>query len=205
MRAAPRPRLQDTTQVIGVVRSYAADQAIFFEGDLATHFILVMDGLVRSCNIFADGRRFIGAFFASGDMFGFECHPTYQATAEAVCETTLVFYPARHPMVAGGLPGQSVGSMMLCIGQARDHARLLGRFSAMEKLSAFLVECSARSKVRDHITLEMRRQDIADYLGLTVETVSRCLARLKRDRMIEFVSSRHLKLLDLVTLRAINS
>jgi CRP-like cAMP-binding protein len=95
--------------------------------------------------------------------------------------------------------------MMLCIGQARDHARLLGRFSAMEKLSAFLVECSARSKVRDHITLEMRRQDIADYLGLTVETVSRCLARLKRDRMIEFVSSRHLKLLDLVTLRAINS
>jgi CRP/FNR family nitrogen fixation transcriptional regulator len=203
MRVAPRPRSEDLAPAIGVVRSFAADQTIYFEGDLAAHFVVVMDGLVRSCSTFSDGRRFIGAFFAVGDMFGFECRPTYQASAEAVCETTLVFYPARDPIEANGVPG-GLGSMMLCIGQARDHARLLGRFSALERLSAFLVQCSARSRVSDLVTLEMRRQDIADYLGLTVETVSRCLAQLKRDGLIEFVSARHLKLLDLVTLRAIS-
>jgi CRP-like cAMP-binding protein len=66
------------------------------------------------------------------------------------------------------------------------------------------VECSERSKARDFVTLEMTRQDIADYLGLTVETVSRGLAQLKRDGMVQFVSARQLKLLDLPTLRAIN-
>jgi len=208
MQPAPQPRSGAAPPAIGAVRSFAANQTIYFEGELAANFVLVLDGLVRSCSTFSDGRRFIGAFFAVGDMFGFEPLATYQASAEAVCQTSLVFYPARDPIEAygtpGGLPKQVLESMMLCIGRSRDHARLLGRFSAIERLSAFLVECSERSKARDFVTLEMTRQDIADYLGLTVETVSRGLAQLKRDGMVQFVSARQLKLLDLPTLRAIN-
>lgn len=206
MGALPRPRQLNAAPAIGAVRNFTADQTIYREGERAAHFVLVIHGLVRSCSTFSDGRRFIGAFFAGGDIFGFECQATYQSSAEAVCNSTLIFYPARDPVDSSTppatMPPQVLGSLMLRIAQARDHARLLGRFSAIEKLSAFLLECSQRSKIRDIITLEMTRQDIADYLGLTVETVSRCLARLKRDGVIELISARQLKLLNVGTLRA---
>ena len=206
MRAAAPTRPEDNTPAIGVVRQFVAEQTIYREGERAAHFVLVIDGLVRSCSTFADGRRFIGAFFSVGDIFGFECQATYEASAEAVCDSTLVFYPARDPVAdgagLGGVPRQVLGSVLGRIAQARGHARLLGRCSASEKLSAFLVQCSQRSKARELVTLEMTRQDIADYLGLTVETVSRCLGQLRRDGMIEFVSARQLKLLDLAALRA---
>jgi CRP/FNR family nitrogen fixation transcriptional regulator len=207
MGALPRPRLLHAPPAIGAVRNFTQDQTIYAEGERAAHFVLVVHGLVRSCSTFSDGRRFIGAFFAGGDIFGFECQATYQSSAEAVCDSTLIFYPARDPVDSSTppatMPPQVQGSLMLRIAQARDHARLLGRFSAIEKLSAFLLECSQRSKTRDIIRLEMTRQDIADYLGLTVETISRCLAQLRRDGVIEFVSARQLRLLDVATLRAV--
>jgi CRP/FNR family nitrogen fixation transcriptional regulator len=206
MRAAAQTRPAEKNPAIGVVRQFVAEQTIYREGERAAHFVLVIDGLVRSCSTFADGRRFIGAFFSVGDIFGFECQATYEASAEAVCDSTLVFYPARDPAADGAGPGwvprQVLGSMMGRIAQARGHARLLGRCSAIEKLSTFLLECSQRSKAREFVTLEMTRQDIADYLGLTVETVSRCLGQLRRDGMIEVLSARRLKLLDLAGLRA---
>jgi CRP/FNR family nitrogen fixation transcriptional regulator len=200
MHAAPLPRRDAAAHAIGAVRYFAAEQTIYIEGDAAAHFMLVIDGLVRCCNRFSDGRRFIGAFYATGEIFGVERVATYQASAEAVRATAVVFYPARDAVAPGraqdGLPGQVLGAMMRCMDQTRGHARLLGRCSAIERLASFLLECSEHATERRLVTLEMTRQDIADYLGLTVETVSRCFGQLKRDGLIEFVSARQVRLLD---------
>ena len=194
-------------RAIGTVRHFAPHQTIFSEGEPAAHFMLVIHGMVRSCNNFADGRRFIGAFYADGDIFGFDRDPAYPASAEAVCETSVVYYtiPDWHDAerAQDSLSRQVFGAMMRSAGQARRHARLLGRLRAIEKIALFLLECDERSPPGLPITLEMTRQDIADYLGLTVETVSRGFAQLKRDGLIALRSSRQLDLLNIERLRAV--
>jgi CRP/FNR family nitrogen fixation transcriptional regulator len=202
MHAKPFPRAADQNPTIGAVRHFAAEATIYAQGERATHIVLVLHGLVRICGTFPDGRRFISTFLAAGQIFGFEHESTHHAAAEAVCDTTAIFYPARDPAAPTPLPPQIEHALLLHNAQARNHARLLARFSAIEKLSAFLLECSGRAKSRDLITLEMTRQDIADYLGLTVETISRGLAQLKRDRVIAFITTRQLKLLNLASLEA---
>jgi len=207
MHAAALPRAETAARAIGTVRHFTPHQTIFAEGEPAAHFMLVIHGMVRSCGHFSDGRRFIGAFYAGGDIFGLERNPSYLASAEAVSDTAIVLYPAAAWFdvlrAQDDLSLRIFGAMMRSIDQARGHARLLGRFCAVEKIAAFLLECHERSNQGRLITLEMTRQDIADYLGLTVETVSRCLGQLKRDGLIRFRSSRRLDLIDIETLRTI--
>jgi CRP/FNR family nitrogen fixation transcriptional regulator len=201
------PRHSDQApRALGTVRHFARHQTIFAEGDSALHVMLVIHGMVRSCRNFSDGRRFIGAFYASGDLFGLERNEAHISSAEAVCDTTIVHYPApdwRAP-VQDDLCTRIFNAMMKSIEQTSGHAQLLGRLSALEKVAAFLLECSARSKIPHLLTLDMPRQDIADYLGLTVETVSRGLAQLRRDGTIALLSARQLRILNLPALRGIN-
>lgn len=209
IRAAKLQHAASVLRGIGTVRHFAPQQTIFAEGDPAAHFMLVIHGMVRSCTTFSDGRRFIGAFYAGGDIFGLERNSIYLASAEAVCDTAVVLYPAPDwfnvALAPDALSRQICGAMMLSTDQARGHARLLGRLRAIEKLSVFLLECHARSSDDHFITLEMGRQDVADYLGLTVETVSRCLAQMKREGLIGFRSARQFDLLDVKTLRAMSA
>jgi CRP/FNR family nitrogen fixation transcriptional regulator len=210
MRAAASTRAETDAarRAFGTVQHFAPHQTIFAEGEPAARFMLVIHGMVRSCSTFADGRRFIGAFYGAGDMFGLERNLAYLASAEAVCETAVVLYAARDWVdvdhAKDNLSQQIFGAMMRGADQARCHARLLGRLRAIEKISAFLLECHERSTQGTLITLEMTRQDIADYLGLTVETVSRCLAQLKHEGLIMFHSARQLDLRDIAKLRAIS-
>jgi CRP/FNR family nitrogen fixation transcriptional regulator len=208
-RAATLPPPDGAPRAIGTVRHFARHQTIFAEGEPAAHIMLIIHGMVRSCSSFSDGRRFVGAFYADGDMFGLERNRAYLASAEAVCETAIVLYKAPDWFeicrAQDSFSHQILGAMMLNTDQARSHARLLGRLHAIEKISAFLLECHKRGHQGTLITLEMSRQDIADYLGLTVETVSRCLSQLKHDSLIALRSSRQLDLLDLPTLRAISA
>jgi CRP-like cAMP-binding protein len=90
------------------------------------------------------------------------------------------------------------------LGKAQDHARLLGRASALEKVAAFVIEWSAQSPDRKSASLVMARQDIADYLGLTVETISRTLTQLRLDNLIELRNAREIRVINLPALRAIN-
>jgi len=208
MAAAASPKPDAGLRAIGSLRHFAAHQTIFTEGEDAVNFMLVIHGMVRSCSSFSDGRRFIGAFYTKGDVFGLERHSTYLTSAEAVCESAIVLYPATgsfSPLHAEhSLSQQIMGALMSSGEQAHGHARLLGRLTAIEKISAFLLQRHERSPDDQHITLEMTRQDIADYLGLTVETISRCLGQLKRGGVISFRSPRQLDLLNVKALRTLS-
>jgi len=208
MQAAASARPDAAPRALGTVKHFVPHQTIFAEGEPSAHCMQVIHGMVRSCSTFPDGRRYIGAFYAAGDIFGIERNPAHLDSAEAVCETDVVLFPAPDwlDMVRAqdSLSRQIFGAMMRGSDQARGHARLLGRLHAIEKLSLFLLECHERSPQGMLVTLEMTRQDIADYLGLTVETVSRCLGQLKRDGLIGFRSSRQLDLLNIATLRAMS-
>jgi CRP/FNR family nitrogen fixation transcriptional regulator len=102
---------------------------------------------------------------------------------------------------ADGLPERLFGHAMRNLSRAQDHARLLGRSSALEKMATFLLEWSAQSPDRKLLTLVMSRQDIADYLGLTVETISRTLTQLKQEGLIQLLSARQIRLTSLSALR----
>jgi len=199
-QAAALPPQATALRALGTVRHFAPDQPLFREGDPAGHFMQMITGVVRSFCLLRDGRRYIDAFYADGDVFGMDAGPCQARAAEAVCACSVVFYP-RH--ICEAVPSQQIfAAMMLGLRQAQDHARLLGRASAMEKTAAFLLEWSGRAETWPMITLAMTRADIADYLGMTVETVCRCLAQLNRDGLIQILSARCIKLVDLAALRA---
>ncbi len=173
----------------------------------AEAILKVVSGMVRTCRFMSNGRRQIDAFHIEGDVFGFEAGAHYSLSAEAVSDCTLVCYrrsdllslAARHQGLANQLYLHSIRNLA----RAHAHACLLGRFSALEKLASFLADESAHSPQREQVTLAMNRTDIADYLGLTVETVSRSLAMLRRSKLIEFSSPREIKLKDLNGLRVL--
>jgi CRP/FNR family nitrogen fixation transcriptional regulator len=202
MRAAPQFRPEGALLALGTVRHFAPDQVIYQMGDPVGYFIQVVAGMVRSTSLLSDGRRHIDAFHVTGNVFGFETASCHSRSAEAVCKSSAVFYPLQHLAWPGagrdGLPRQIFEALMLGLAQARDHALLLGRSSAPERMAAFLLAWPAQGQV---ITLLMTRQDMADYLGLTVETVCRCLSQLKRDGLIDVLPGRQVKLLDIAALR----
>ncbi|HUW80893.1 MAG TPA: helix-turn-helix domain-containing protein [Acidocella sp.] len=199
----------ESFHAIGPVRHFEPNQRIYFEGDPAEMFLKVVSGVVRTCRMLSDGRRQVDAFHTEGELFGFEIGPAYSMSAEAVCSSTVVSYHWRNLEVRETTersPSEQLFShVVFSLMRAQEHARLLGSLSAIEKIAAFLVEWSDRSADKSLVTLVMTRQDIADYLGLTVETVSRSLTQLRQDGLIEFLSPRQLRLTDITALQALNS
>jgi CRP/FNR family transcriptional regulator, nitrogen fixation regulation protein len=191
------------------VRHYTADSEIYAEGDDANFFYKVASGVVRTCKFLSDGRRQIDAFHVAGDVFGFETSSEHRLSAEAVSDCTLIPYrrrgfeslASRDDRVAG----QLFSYAMRCLERAQDHSLLLGRRSAPQKLAAFLLEMAERRTDEGVIELAMTRQDIADYLGLTIETVSRTLSQFEREGVIELPTARRVRLRDLEALRSLNA
>lgn len=175
-----------------------ADEEIYAEGDAASFFYKVESGTVRTCKFLSDGRRQIDAFYAAGDVFGFEAGETYEFCAEGVTDCTLIPYRrgSLEKMVAGddAMALKLFSYAMRCLQRSRTHALLLGRGSATQKLAAFLSEMFAGKPADEVIELAMTRQDIADYLGLTIETVSRTLSQFERDGVIGLVTARRIRL-----------
>ena len=195
--------------VFGSTRILRKDEGIFAEGDRATYFHGVVSGAVRTCRLLSDGRRQIDAFHLPGDIFGVESGREHRFSAEAIGNATVAAYRSRSfACVASNdsLGRRVVASMMRSLERAQDHILLLGRKSALEKIAAFLLGLAERCPDDDTIELPMSRTDIADHLGLTIETVSRCLTRLARQGMIGLsIHRRSVILLDTVALRQLNS
>jgi CRP/FNR family nitrogen fixation transcriptional regulator len=193
----------------GTVTHFAHDQEIYGEGDDALTFFKVVSGVVRTCKFLADGRRQIDAFHIVGDVFGVEAAADHAFSAEAVCDCTVVAYRRRGLETAASTDADLSRHLftyaMRTLSRAQHHALLLGRKSAVEKVAAFLLEWAAHSPDAVIVSLAMTRQDIADYLGLTIETVSRTLSHLERAAIIELSSARQIRVKDPTALRRLNS
>lgn len=194
LRGAFEPaRRSFEAQPLGSTRIYVKDEEIFAEGDSATFFYKVVSGAVRTSKLLSDGRRQIDAFHLPGDIFGIEAGAEHRFGAEAVTGTTVVAYRrSKHdPLSAqdGALATQVLTAMMRSLERAQNHMLLLGRKSAMEKVAAFLLDLSERME-DEALELPMSRIDIADHLGLTIETVSRSLTQLERQQVIEVPAHR---------------
>jgi CRP/FNR family transcriptional regulator, nitrogen fixation regulation protein len=176
-RIAERPR-----------RAFARDEAIFVEGDNADLFYRVVTGAVRTYRLLSDGRRQIDAFHLAGDVFGFEAGDRHQCSAAAICDATVEVRRRSELRSAAGDAGYSaelMKAMMRRLEQAQSHMVLLGCKNAREKVATFLLGIAARApSVGNRVELPMLRCDIADHLGLTIETVSRTIAELARDGVI---------------------
>ena len=190
--------IDDRHWIVSVLH-VAANQVIYAEGDDADAFYCIASGVVRACRFSGDGQRQIEAFYGNGDLFG--CEPAARRcfTVEAVCDCTIMCYRRRGPAVCppGGMPGHRVVPVIMRDrARTRERTMLLDHRDAAERVAAFLLDWNRRCGRGDAITLAMTRNDIADYLGLTFETVSRSFAQLEREGLIEFASARRIRILD---------
>ena len=170
--------------------TYAKGSEIFGENEPAEYIYQVKKGAVRSYKLLSDGRRQIGAFHLDGDLFGLTSRETHRFTAEAVVNTTLRLIK-RQTLEATASTDRLLARDLLSmttqsLQHAEDHMLLLGRKDALERVAAFLLEMDKRLADSNIISLPMTRHDIADYLGLTLETVSRALSRLRRAGAVSF-------------------
>jgi CRP-like cAMP-binding protein len=183
-------------------------ETIFSEGDLVKHAYRVVSGAVRLCKHLADGRRQIAEFLLPGDFFSFAEMDEHSFTAEAMSDVVLASYP-QHVMQrvceeCVGLRGFFRSLLSKRINEAEKHLVILGRQTAKEKVASFLVLLIDRSNANQkRLALPMSRQDIADFLGLTMETVSRVLSTMKREKLIELPALHELVIRDQDSLRAL--
>lgn len=196
-------------QATGPVQYFAPNCPIYMAGDAAEALLKVVSGVVRTVRFLHDGKRQIDAFYSSGDLFGFERGASYTLSAEAVSRCILVSYNCRGLAVLAThnqeLARQLYGCTLDGLARAQEHARLLAHAGAIGKLAGFLVECSELSVDGSLITFAMARHDIADYLGITVETVSRTLTELRKASFIDLLSPREIRLKNLPGLRFLTS
>ena len=202
-------RMEPAHTVTGILRSFGKDEMIYGEGDEALWHYKVVSGVVRSCKTLGDGRRQIDAFHVSGEIFGIERGTTYRSSAEAVGHVKIqIFRRCSLEELASSnsvLARQVVATALLNLERAQQHMILLGRKSASEKVATFLLDMAERVDV-DAIELPMSRSDIADYLGLTIETVSRTLTQLERNNFIALPNvRRNIVLRDKAALRRLNA
>jgi CRP/FNR family nitrogen fixation transcriptional regulator len=181
---------------------YRHGAEVFGEAEPAEYIYQVIDGAVRSYKLLSDGRRQIGAFHLVGDIFGLENGGMHRFTAEAIVDTTvrlakrvsLAHVAECDATVARDLLNMTATNLK----HAEDHMLLLGRKTSLERVAAFLLEMDHRLTAAGVMALPMCRRDIADYLGLTLETVSRALSTLHDQGILGFLgqTQRQIVLLD---------
>jgi CRP/FNR family transcriptional regulator, nitrogen fixation regulation protein len=185
----------------GTIVSYLPGQEVVGEGDPTDNFFLVIDGIFRAEKFTADGRRQVFAFHMTGDLCGLEPDGTHKLTIEAQNQASMAVLPRSlcrlrmndHPEISAALFDGAARALILAI----DHTMMIGCGSAEERLAWFLITLAARSVgANAHLVdLPMHRQDIADYLGLTIETVSRTFTRFKCLGLINFSHVRRVHIL----------
>ena len=165
--------------------TYPRDAEIYGEGEPVEHFYVVASGAVRIYKVLVDGRRQIYDFSLSGDVFGFEPDDSYAFSAEAIVHTKILAVKRRVVMAQAERDRDVARKLWAMTGhelkRVQAHVLLLTR-TAKERVASFLLEMAARTRTGEQVDLPMSRQDIADYLGLTIETVSRTLTDFESKR-----------------------
>jgi CRP/FNR family nitrogen fixation transcriptional regulator len=184
--------------VIATEFSYKKDEEIYGEGEPSEYVYQVIRGAVRTYKLLNDGRRQIGAFHLPGDVFGLDPGSAHRLTAEAISDTTVRLVKRRSLETAAGSDVRVAHNLWTMtagdLRHAEDHMLLLGRKTAMERVATFLLEMDRRLAKAGMMALPMCRRDIGDYLGLTLETVSRALSQLNDQGVLVFSSARQIVL-----------
>jgi CRP/FNR family nitrogen fixation transcriptional regulator len=206
--AAERNPLAHSMQLMGAVMSFPRNTEIFGENEPADFVYQVVSGSVRTYKILRDGRRQVGGFYLAGDIFGLESADEYSFSAEAIADSKVIVVKrsglaalaGRDPAIARELFGLNSRELR----RAQDRLLLLVK-SAQERVAGFLLEMAERACTGSIVELPMSRQDIADYLGLTIETVSRTLTGLESTAAIEVQAGRRIGLRNRSILNRLNS
>lgn len=166
---------------------FRAGQLIFDEGQKATRWYEVIQGTVRTCRFHMDGHRHLTGFFFSGDVFGAD-HGTYGTAAEAVTDVVVRCYRVGD-ITDDSTPkpqlDEAVSILFRAMSTAQRYLFIMGHRTASERLAAFLLCLKQQANDDPNIFVPMSRSDIADFLGLTVHTVSRTFTDLARRGLIE--------------------
>lgn len=195
-------------ELMGALMPFARNSEIYGENEPADYLYKVVSGAVRSYKVLVDGRRQIGGFYLPGDIFGLETGEEHTFSAEAITDCRIVVIK-RSALVALAARDNEMARQMWEL-TARELQRAQGRMlvlikSAQERVAGFLLEMAARAADGGAVELPMSRQDIADYLGLTIETVSRTLTQLEKSAAIELPSSRRILLRNRSALNRLNA
>ncbi len=192
----------------GAPMLYARNTEIYGDGEEAEFLYQVVTGAVRTYKILKDGRRQIVEFYLPGDVFGLEFGEEHESSAEAVCTSTVTVV-SRSSFITLADRDIDVSRQLWSLTKnglrrAQKHALLLVQ-TAQERVASFLLEMFERSGKQDSFELPMSRQDIADYLGLTIETVSRTVTSLEANGAISLQSARRIVVTNRQALRRLDS
>lgn len=190
--ARPAAALNDVMDRLGTKMTFGRDEEVYAQGDDVEFMYRLTRGVIRTSRVTADGRRQVGDFYYPGDLFGLEVGPDHQFSAEALtdCEVQLVRRGSVRAFAGDAeLDRAILDATRRELQRVQEHVLLLGRKSAREKVAAFLMSLAQRQD-EEQVELPMGRQDMADYLGLTIETVSRMLTQLQGEAIVEFPSFR---------------
>jgi len=195
-------------EMMGAVMPFARNAEIYGENEPADYLYKVVSGSVRTYKIMVDGRRQIGAFYLPGDIFGLETGAEHTFSAEAITDCKIIVVK-RSAVVALAARDNEVAQEMwaltaLELQRMQSHVLVLIK-SAQERVASFLLEMADRVPGASVVELPMSRQDIADYLGLTIETVSRTLTLLEKTATIEVPTSRRILLRNRSALNRLNA
>ncbi|MFI4949483.1 MAG: helix-turn-helix domain-containing protein [Caulobacterales bacterium] len=189
------PQIDDLMDRVGLRMTFAKGEEIFGQDEDADMIHAVVSGAVRTTRLTSDGRRQIGDFYYPGDIIGLEVGKTYRFSAEALsdCVVQVIKRSSLHALSGDGGLGRTLwDATRRELERTQEHLVMLGRKSACERVASFLRDVAQRVG-SDDVSLPMGRQDMADYLGLTIETVSRMVTQLQGSRIVEFANSRQFR------------
>jgi CRP-like cAMP-binding protein len=198
----------DHVELMGALMPFARNSEIYGENEPADYLYKVVSGTVRTYKVLVDGRRQIGGFHLAGDIFGFETGEEHTFSAEAITDCKILVIK-RSAVIALAARDNDIARQMWALTarelqRVQDHIMVLIK-SAQERVAGFLLEMADRVPGGGAVELPMSRQDIADYLGLTIETVSRTLTQLEKTAAIELPTSRRIVLRNRSALNRLNA
>ena len=199
--------LTDTLEMMGAPMSFARNAEIYGENEPAEYLYKLVSGTVRTYKILNDGRRQIGDFYLPGDLFGHEVGNEHSFSAEAITDAKVIVIKRSAVDALAARDNDVARQLWAMTGRElqrmQEHILLLIK-TAQERVAGFLLEMAERIKSTTEVELPMSRQDIADYLGLTIETVSRTLTILENSAAIALPTSRRIVLRNRAALRRLN-
>jgi CRP-like cAMP-binding protein len=190
--------------MLGVPIKFGAGVEIYGESEPVEYVYEVAHGAVRTVKVLTDGRRTIGGFYFAGDIFGLEEGNEHTLSAEAIVDTAVRVIKRRALIRMAGYDRELARQLLIVtsreIARVHNHALMLIK-TAQERVGSFLLEMEERIAVGDLVVLPMSRQDIADFLGVTIETVSRTFTILEGTSAIALPNARAVVLRDRAALR----